>query len=465
MENTHIETQDTHSDRKDATPSKLVRGIGKIIFTGIGIIVTLLVLEGLARLAGFKKDQGLEPAGYYSYSEQSGYDITPNFREFTQTFEGVKITYKSNDIGCFDADVGVVDSVAAANSKQTSKPILLVGDSFTWGFTPFEHKWGTKLEDYTGNRVLKCGVNGYGTKQELVKAENVIEKTKTDPSLIVVGYFFNDFTNDYLSPSTIAYDGRLVTKNIFKDVTTGEIDSFSDQKVAERYAYYEKYCHTFEPKNAFMMRIACYMKKHSIFYPYVKDAGKNFLTSIFGKEYYGNLVTADDPLQNETEYLPLVPTKTYPWLAAAWKDHLNSIAAFQKLARAHHSKLLVVLIPDKTMVYPGLAADAKAKVPTIDYGAAQKRLHDFLNQKGIMYDDLIDDFVTHAKTSPDFETKVLLDNVNDLYWRYDGHWNPKGNELAGLLVSKFVLEHKLLPANADFPTKLEAVNASLAGFK
>ena len=54
--------------------------------------------------------------------------------------------------------------------------ILLVGDSFTHSYAPFPDKWGTRIEKLLHYRVLKCGVTGYGTKQEWLKAAEIISK-------------------------------------------------------------------------------------------------------------------------------------------------------------------------------------------------------------------------------------------------------------------------------------------------
>ena len=104
-------------------------------------------------------------------------------------------------------------------SRTAAKPIylLLVGDSFTHSYAPFPDKWGTQIEKLLHYRVLKCGVTGYGTKQELLKASEIIAKVHHQPRLIIVGYFWNDLSDDYSFPSLTVIDGFLVDAAKYKD--------------------------------------------------------------------------------------------------------------------------------------------------------------------------------------------------------------------------------------------------------
>jgi hypothetical protein len=95
-------------------------------------------------------------------------------------------------LGCFDKPY-----------KGEKEVIILVGDSFTWGFVPLEHNYGTVIETMLNNRTLKCGVYGFETKRELVKAKRVVSSIKTAPSLIVVGYFLNDLIDTQNLPDLL----------------------------------------------------------------------------------------------------------------------------------------------------------------------------------------------------------------------------------------------------------------------
>ena len=134
----------------------------KLILVLFGCTLGLLLAEGILRLAG-KKPQGVSglPRWYY-IATSYGFDINPNFwPPVKHRFTDGEYYVWSNSLGCFDREV-----------EDGEDPlVLIVGDSFTWGFTPFEDKWGTVLEKNLGIRVLKCGVGGYGTRQAFIKAK------------------------------------------------------------------------------------------------------------------------------------------------------------------------------------------------------------------------------------------------------------------------------------------------------
>ena len=57
----------------------------------------------------------------------------------------------------------------------------------------------------------------------------------------------------------------------------------------------------------------------------------------------------------------------------------------------------------------------------------------------------------------------MLDAQKDLYWPHDGHLNVKGNRLAGLLISRYVLEQPFLDLH-DKNKRLSDVNELLSAF-
>ena len=65
--------------------------------------------------------------------------------------------------------------------------VLLLGDSFTWGYVPLEQTWGTSLEQFIGARVLKCGVSGYGARNEPEKLNAVVTRAGR-PAFVIVGH-------------------------------------------------------------------------------------------------------------------------------------------------------------------------------------------------------------------------------------------------------------------------------------
>lgn len=117
---------------------------------------------------------------------------------------------------------------------------LIVGDSQTWGYAPLSEKWTTKLEQVSDYFMLKCGVTGYGTLQELNKAKQVVKDVGKPPTHIIVLYIGNDLNDDYYFPQRTVYQGHLVSYIDNLDLDTGKIHRRSQQDIERIYAKYKE---------------------------------------------------------------------------------------------------------------------------------------------------------------------------------------------------------------------------------
>jgi len=90
-----------------------------------------------------------------------------------------RVTYPiwSNSIGCFDKEHTRYDPY-----------IYFAGDSFTWGYAPFEEQFGTLVEKMTGVRILKCGVSHTGQCHQYHKFIEIVEQIGHLPKALFVFY-------------------------------------------------------------------------------------------------------------------------------------------------------------------------------------------------------------------------------------------------------------------------------------
>jgi hypothetical protein len=151
----------------------------------------------------------------------------------------------------------------------------------------------------------------------------------------------------------------------------------------------------------------------------------------------------------------LVFQDVQPWSREVWKRHLENLAAFKDLAATNRARLLVVLIPTNTQVYPFLAAHQ-----SIDLERPNKVLGRFLKAQGIDYLDLLPLMRTYADQQP----RPSLNPDNDLYWQHNSHWSIRGEHLVGLLVSRYILEHRLVQL-PDGAARLKNIEAKLADWR
>jgi hypothetical protein len=393
---------------------KIKRAVVNLGLIALSLALILLALEITLRFTPYasmiERDKKLRY--YYRTDAVKGFDISPNVKKMRTSTDNNAFEYDiwSNELGCFDEPY-----------RGEKDYVLLVGDSFTHQFAPFEAMWGTQMEHLLERRVLKCGVSGYGTEQEYHKALEVIAQTGNKPGLIIVGYCLNDLDSDYFGNNLTVHQGFLVGNS--KDLE-------------QRFARWQRFNLPDYPLT-FIEMIQYFLDRHSILVNMMSH-----LHSFSKKHSYLS------PLEWTTFADPDAKQE-------AWRIHLENLKMFQKLAAQYHANLLIVLIPLNIQVYPSL----------IDWGGIDPErpnqvLRRFLTQEGIPYIDLLPLFRNYADHKPG----KFLDSEKDLYWRANSHFNIRGNHLAGLLVSRYIIENNLV-AVKDKQRRLENINNNLKIFQ
>jgi hypothetical protein len=366
------------------------------------------------------------PRFYHRADSKNGFDIAADFpptdlkhREYMDAF-GTSFTVSSNALGCRDKRM-----------NRGDRYVLLLGDSFAWAHVPLQNAFGTVLEDLIGIRVLKCGVSGYGSRQQLYKLEQIV-KEAGPPSAIIVEYFIgNDLEDDYLYPRYTVVDGYMLTKAKFNLNIPGARQEYSDNELRERIqAYLPK-----EP-TTLALKIKDFMTGHFRVYNLLRRG-----TSL--RRVASAVGLADPPrdsmVANKAEPRPeevFYSLEDNEWLGNAWTMHLDNLGKLKKAADRHNAKLLIVMVPTPAQVYDYL----RPANPRLNWDYPNNRLAKYFDESEIDFLDLLPEFKKYANLKP----KAQLDPHEDLYWHYDGHLNVIGNRLAGLLISRYVLDQSLL---------------------
>jgi lysophospholipase L1-like esterase len=167
------------------------------------LLITLLLLLPLAEVVvRIVRPQSLPSQEYlrsfvlegmYVNDDEAGYRLTPNFQGEIRRGD-VVTTFHTNAHGLRAEEIG----------PKTKTRVLVFGDSFTWGWgVPQDEVWTAwaqrEVDELTRAEtieVINCGVNGYGTENEL----RLLEKLgpRLDPDLVLVGFFANDYTDNLL---------------------------------------------------------------------------------------------------------------------------------------------------------------------------------------------------------------------------------------------------------------------------
>lgn len=346
------------------------------------------------------------PKGYFQYDAELGYDITPSYATSTHHFDDSSYSVWSNSLGCFDAEY-----------DGTSPYIYVTGDSMAWGFTPFKDKWGKGIEKVLGTRTLTCGVNGYGTRQELIKARRTLDKLSTDPNVIVVSYYENDAADDKNFPNYGVYHGYVVWGQ--EHCGAKALLSISPLQATTT-------CNVSPVQYAMLKKVKFELGLHSVLY--------GMFTQTYATKLQAALLPYNAWLWPLHSIFPwLIPERAAPVATAAqeavvvrdetdydWLLHESSFLHFKSLADEKNAKLLFVLIPEVKSV----------NATTTDPGSINQRVAAFLKRSDIDYVDLWQEF--HDRT---------VSGERTYYWPVNNHLNVLGNQLTALLVSKYMLEH------------------------
>lgn len=142
--------------------------------------------------------RGTYPHNYFVANAELGFDIGRNMKA-EHWVEGDTYPIWSNSLGCFDTEPDL-----------TNGYIYLVGDSYTWGYAPFEDKFGVLLEESLGRTVLKCGVTHSGQRHQLLKLREIQAEIHRAPDVMLVYWYLNDIANDHYFPHSTVIDGWQV---------------------------------------------------------------------------------------------------------------------------------------------------------------------------------------------------------------------------------------------------------------
>ena len=321
----------------------------------------------------------------YTGSETRGFDIAPGMR--TVSFHPPHIgPYETwgNSVGCFDAEP----------PERKTPAIYLAGDSFTWGYAPYEAKFGTILERETGLLVYACGVTNTGTRHQFDKFREIAESFPGWPALVIVNVFTNDIANDHAYPHSVVVDGVWIEDTYLHE----EPDLTGIRRIDP------------EAERAGSSRLKYYLKTYS--------ATLNILNAARVYVRNGFVLQPESPLN-------MYDLEEFPIRSDIAAEHREIVREWIGHAREHGYALRFALIPHG----PGIGTDI--------YGEYRR-------------------FVAEADgTTWDFESFVLANDLSpdELYWAGDFHFNARGNAA----YARFLIERLRAEAQAGtLPARLAA---------
>lgn len=369
--------------------------ISNLILLTITLVVCLTFLEIAVRVAGVASIDGY-PDGLYQNDELLDYKLIPGASGELIKPE-FRTSFKINSLGMNDYEYG--------EKSSNDYRILALGDSFVWG------AYGTELSENflkilevklnenkaeISNRnyqIMKAGVPGYGTDQELLYLKNTGIELK--PDLILLNFYMNDFDDNMIVGEREANTkGQLVVKHIKK------------QNILQ------------------LTRNFLFNHLHS--YRFMERAAVNIMGPKLGSLVGGDVIYNTAAISNiyEEKYSEQA-------LSKVGKTFIL-IEEMNQFAKQNNIPFIVVLIPAKFQVYPDLQQDIVKQNHAIEYDFSKpnQMIIIWAEKKDIIVIDLLPEFTAH--------------NEKDLYWTLNPHWNKLGNRQAAERIYRGLVEQKIV---------------------
>jgi len=374
--------------------------MNKLSYNILLLLATILVcsvfLEIGVRVSGVSAIYGY-PDGLYENDDLLDYKIVPGISGELIKPE-FKTKFKINSLGMNDYEY----------SEKTSDDfrILAVGDSFVWG------AYGTELdetflkqlevrlnEDSKGKhfQVMKAGVPGYGTDQELLYLKS--KGIQLKPDMVLLHFYPNDFDDNMVSGEReVNSKGQLVVKRKNKE------------------------------KPLKLFRNFLFNNLHS--YRLTERTAVNIIGPKLGSLVGGDTIYNRDGISNIYEvnytkgtYLKLNRTFTL-------------IKEMHQFTKENNIPFAIVFIPAKFQVYADLQADiiregSAANKTYDDFDKPNKIFLKWAEEEDIVFIDLLPGLLAH-------------DEEDDLYWTLNPHWNKKGNNKGAELIYQELVKHEAL---------------------
>ena len=343
-------------------------------------------------LAGPQSQKGHIERGYprwhFTNHPQRGFDIKPMGAKIKtqKPLESSPYYVWGNSIGCFDKEI----------PKGQRYSIYLAGDSFTWGYAPFEKKFGTVLEKKIKSPVAKCGVTHTGTKHQFDKFLEITQKLGYFPSTVIVSIYENDISNDFFYPHTRVVQGYQVDNIAWRLDKDGELEvkRFSDKYLDQKYREWKRWPINIKDSRQILATSVMTSELFKLLgKPYTKSQAS---TRVIWEKHIGAPLFSNDDLK-----------EGYPINSKAAVKNKSAIIDWIKHSKQNGYMLYFSPIPCK-----------EKKIRQCFY----QSLHDFITtQNGVSWD---------------FESKIIKPNIRrrELYWNKDGHYNVRGNKIYAMFL-------------------------------
>jgi len=278
--------------------------------------------------------------------------------------------------------------------------VQFYGDSFTWGSglnetQRYANIFGERMNEYSKKdyEIINFGVQGYGTDQEYLLLKN--EGIKYNPNVVIIAYH-NDLI-DVAAKEQFTYPRPFF-------IIENETLKLTNVPVPKRLIEWDgKF--KYEAKDDNFMNKVDILLSNSKFYVFMRTKLISFnFVRVFLNKYFGKfkLYSSDTTPETYERTLKVID---------------KIFLEIKNISDQNNSTLVILLIPDKEQVY------GKGNTLEIDH------LIEFGSRNNITVINLLP------------YLKKFGEKEKGLYFRNDGHFSEKGNEIVGILSSELFIKN------------------------
>ncbi len=353
----------------------------------IGILLTLLLGEGIVRLRLPPQASVTRAPCIYLPDDELGYRFQPNASGLMfKNFEMNNIV-QTNAIGFHDID-------HPADISRANPRVLAIGDSFTAALeVPTDAGWTQTLQrelrqmGFVSAEVVNLGIDGTGTNIHLKLLKKYLAQYQ--PNFVVLAFYKND-PDDLLDKLKHRECYKNYTLSYQNDAEAQTLRRFIDEARPTSDTFNWLYA------RSYLFRLFVFPFKDDFWRHSILNPTRNYYTlGMIGVE-------VDKRTQNP--------------------DDMNALfTEFLALADEYNFQFLVIPVPaNDSWNTPGDSIDA---------------LRQSISQKTWDALEIID-------VLPDMRTQVLVDGKTyaDLFFRYDEHFNAYGQHIYGMMVAQSIAQ-------------------------
>lgn len=416
---------------KAKKPSPAKRSRHQVILLIISLIITLLILEGAARLLHHFQRLKAEQTDYLVIFQQDDaleWSHVPNTE--------ITITTEDGDVFIAINEYGLRDNPYPYEKPGNTFRILILGDSFTEALQVnledtfhalIEDRLNNELNDTFQYEVISAGIAAYGTTRSMVFYEQ--EGYKYQPDLVLLAFYMgNDVRDDHPALAQQEVFPGIFRQQFFQINPAGELESIMEQPELTPGASQAQ-----AQAASLVGRIDAWSYTHSRFYAYTRP----FLSEQI--PFIRRLLYRIGFVQSRSPVVPQYTLGGSDLFDEAWALEGALIARLRDEVHEDEADFAVILIPDSIQVQPELLkADYQLFYPAmlddIDLEQTDRKLMHSLDMNGIPYVRLYEVFV---------EQRIATGE--NLYGTSSKHWNKAGHQLAAEEIYNWLLDENLVP--------------------